>query len=152
MTSSEKWLKLILRFNGYLALGAVFAVLMPQSWLVWCVSKVEPGLQVGLLVSYLARVLSVFFVLFGLFMIEFSKDVIRYKTAIRIIPIWCLFSMFSYGIYACMHLGYVIKQWFFWAVMIDGLYSIVFIIAIIMLQSKMESPEQSKHKANMGLD
>jgi hypothetical protein len=51
---------------------------MPQSWLVWCVSKVEPGLQVALLVSYLARALSLLFVLVGLLMIKFAKDVRRY--------------------------------------------------------------------------
>ena len=152
MSSSEKWLKFILRFNGYLAVGAVFAVLMPQSWLVWCVSNVEPGFQVGLLVSYLARALSMFFVLTGLFMIEFAKDVKRYKRAIRVIPIWCLFAISSFGIYASINLGYVVKHWFFWAVMIDGLYSLIFIAAIVILQSKMETLESSTQKTNMGLD
>ena len=47
--TAENWLKFILRFNGILAVMAIVAVLMPQSWLVWCVSKVEPGLNVGLL-------------------------------------------------------------------------------------------------------
>jgi hypothetical protein len=42
--TAENWLKFILRFNGVLATLAVVAVLMPQSWLVWCISKVEPGL------------------------------------------------------------------------------------------------------------
>lgn len=35
--SSEFWLKLILRFNGYLSLPAYISVIMPQSWLAWCV-------------------------------------------------------------------------------------------------------------------
>ena len=105
--TAKNWLKFILRFNGILAVLAVVAVLMPQSWLVWCVSKVEPGLQVGLLVSYLARALSMFFVLVGILLIEFAKDVERYKTPIRIIPIWCLFAIFSFGIYVSTSFSYV---------------------------------------------
>ncbi len=93
-----------------------------------------------------------FFVLTGLFMIEFAKDVRRYKRAIRVIPIWCLFAISSFGVYASMNLGNVVKQWFFWAILIDGLYSLVFIAAIFILQSKMETLESSTQKTNMGLD
>jgi hypothetical protein len=147
----KNWLKFILRFNGILAALAIVAVLMPQSWLVWCVSKVEPGLKVGLLVSYLARALSMFFVLVGFLLIEFAKDVERYKTPIRIIPIWCLFAIFSFGIYASKNLPYVTKQWFFWAITIDGVCSLIMITAVLALQSRIENANSPKKEANKSL-
>jgi len=148
--TAKNWLKFILRFNGILAALAVVAVLMPQSWLVWCVSKVEPGLHVGLLVSYLARALSMFFVLVGILLIEFAKDVERYKTPIRIIPIWCLFAIFSFGICVSTSLPHITEQWFFWAITIDGVYSLVMIIAVLILQSRIENAKP-KNETNKSL-
>ena len=82
--SSEWWLKLILRFNGYLSLPAFIAVIMPHSWLAWCVSYVEPETPVGLLVSYLARGLSGLVVFQGAMLLVFATDVRRYRTPIRV--------------------------------------------------------------------
>jgi hypothetical protein len=129
----------------------VVAVLMPQSWLIWCVSKVEPGLHVDLLVSYLSRALSLYFFLVGLLLIVFAKDVRHYKAPIRIITVWCLFATLSFGIYAFLYLPYIMKQWFFWFIVIDGIYSLVTVLAILILQSGIENDHSSKHGFNMGL-
>ncbi len=145
MHTAENWLKFILRFNGVLATLAVVAVLMPQSWLVWCVWRVEPGLQVGLLVSYLARALSLYAFLAGLLFLVFAEDVRRYKVPIRTMAVWCLFAIFSFGIYVSSHLSYVVKQWFFWFIVGDATYSLLFVVTILLLQSRIEDSESSEH-------
>jgi hypothetical protein len=139
--TAEDWLKFILRFNGGFATLAVVAVLMPQSWLVWCVSKVEPGLQVGLLVSYLARALSLYAFLAGLLFLVFAEDVKRYRVPIRTMAVWCLFAILCFGIYVSSHLSYVVKQWFFWFIVADAIYSLLFVVTVLVLQSRIEDSE-----------
>ena len=148
MHTVENWLKFILRFNGVLYTLSVVAALMPQSWLVWCVSKVEPGHHVGLLVSFLVRALSLYFFLVGLLLITFAKDVRHYKVPIRIFAVWCLIAVFSIGIYAFLHLPNIMKQWFFWAIVIDGMYALVTALAILVFQSRIQNDQSSEYDTN----
>jgi hypothetical protein len=137
MSHSEKCLKFILRLNGALAIMAVVAVFMPQSWLVWCVGKVEPDLFAGFLVSYLARALSMYFVLAGVLLLIFSGDVDRYRVPITCVAFWVLFAILSFGTYCIGHLPELSSQWFFWFVVGDATYSLLFAIAILLLQLRI---------------
>ncbi len=148
--TAESWLTFILRINGCFAVVAIVAVLMPQSWLVWCVSKVEPGLNVGLLVSYLARALSLYAFLAGLLFLTFAQDVRRYKSPIRVMAVWCIFCIFAFCLYASQNLSYIAKQWFFWFIVGDATYSLVTVLAILVLQTRIDSDPSRSHEANLG--
>jgi hypothetical protein len=137
MSRSEKYLKFILRLNGVLAAMAVVAVFMPQSWLVWCVARVEPNRSVGFLVSYLARALSMYFVLAGVLLLVFAGDVNRYRVPIACVAVWVLCAILSFGICCVGHLSQLTPQWFFWFVVGDATYSLLLALAILVLQSRL---------------
>lgn len=132
--AAEHWLTLILRLNGYFAIMAIVAVLMPQSWLVWCISKVEPGVQVGLLVSYLARALALYALLAGLLFLTFARDVRRFRDPIRVMAFWCIFSICAFGLYVLPYLNAMMDQWFFWFIVGDAIYSLILVVTILVLQ------------------
>lgn len=137
MSHSEKCLKSILRLNGILGIMAVVAVVMPHAWLAGCVSKVEPGLPVEFLVGYLARSLSMFFVLVGTFLVIFSTDVVRYRVPITVVAIWILMAILCFGAYSWPYLSDLSKQWFFWFVVGDAAWSFAFALAILVLQFRV---------------
>jgi hypothetical protein len=143
MSFPEKCLKFILRLDGLLAIMAVVAVFMPHSWLAWCVSKVEPDLSVGFLVAYLARSLSMFFVLVGIFLLIFASDVRRYRRAITCVAIWVICAVCSFALYSWSSLPALAGQWFFWFVVGDASLSLLFALAILACQFRM------KHGKNM---
>jgi hypothetical protein len=144
---SEKCLKFILRLNGVLAMMAVVAVVMPHAWLAGCVSKVEPGLPVEFVVGYLARSLSMFFVLVGAFLVIFSTDVLRYRVPITVVAIWILMAIFCFGAYSWPYLSDLSKQWFFWFVVGDATWSFVFALAILVLQLRVWHEKASSRGA-----
>lgn len=131
---AEWWLKLLLRLNGVLALGAVGAVVMPHAWLAWCVGKVDPDLPVGPLVSYLARMLSAFFVLLGVMLLVFATDVRRYARPIRWAMLWCYFAAGVLLVHAAANFELLADQWFFRGVAADGLIGLAMCSAILLLQ------------------
>lgn len=137
MSYSEKCLKFILRLNGVLGIMAVVAVVMPHAWLAECVAKVEPGLPVAFLVAYLARSLSMFFVLVSVFLVIFSTDVVRYRVPITVVAIWILMAISCFGAYSWPYLSDLSKQWFFWFVVGDAAWSLVCAVAILVLQSRV---------------
>jgi hypothetical protein len=147
----ESWLKFILRFNGVFATFAIVAVLMPQSWLVWCVSHVEPGLQVGLLVSYLARALSLYAFLMGLLFLVFANDVRRYRVPISIIAVWCLFAIACFGLYVIPSLSALLSHWFFWFIVGDASYSLLMVVTILVLQFRIAEGDSSTNDVNQTL-
>ena len=63
MRNTEKYLRLLLRIVGASAILAIVAVIMPHSWLVYWVNLAEPGTSVRVLIPYLARLLSAYYVL-----------------------------------------------------------------------------------------
>ena len=132
--SAEKWLRFLLRFNGILAVGGIFAVVMPHTWLVWCVGKVEPDMPVGLLVSYLARALSAFYVLLGLLLILFATHVRRYRRPITVMMLWTLFAAGSLLVQAVTFIRDTSDSWFLWALLADAVYGIVTAVACLVLQ------------------
>ncbi len=138
MSFSEKCLKFILRLNGLLAMMAVVAVLMPHSWLVWCVSRVEPELSVGFLVAYLARSLSMFFVLVGIFLLIFATDVNRYHKSITCVAIWIMCAIGCFALYAWTSIPELAEHWFFWFVVGDASLSLLFALAILACQFRIQ--------------
>lgn len=143
MSAAERWLKLLLRINGVLAVMAVVAVVMPHAWLVWCVAKVDPDLPVRALVSYPARMLSAFFVLLGAMMLVCATDVRRHARAIRLVALWCYFVAAAMGAQAIPHLSLLLRNWFFWCLAADGLYGLALATAILLLQRRLARQEAS---------
>lgn len=140
--SSEFWLKLILRFNGYLSLPAYISVIMPQSWLAWCVSYVEPETPVGLLVSYLARAVSGLVVFQGAMLLVFATDVRRYRAPIRVTMAIVLLILASTGAIAAQHWGEIKGMWFAWFMIGDGLYALITAACVLILQNRIAAEDQ----------
>jgi len=147
---SEKCLKFILRLNGLLAIMAVVAVFMPHSWLAWCVSKVEPELSVGFLVAYLARSLSMFFVLVGLFLLIFASDVHLYRKSITCVAIWIICAIGCFVLYSWPSFPDLVKHWFFWFVVGDASLSLGFALAILACQFRLHRAK-TYHVPSKGL-
>ena len=138
MRKAEMWVKLLLRIIGVSAVLAVVPAVMPQSWLVWCVGKAEPGTSVTLLITYLARLLSAYYTLLGVLLLVFAGDVRRYAPAIRTVVIWCLLAAaFLVGGLLIVIPGSS-RNWFFWFIFSDGCFGIVFSICILLLLRSMK--------------
>lgn len=138
MPKAESVLKFLLRANGWLAVGAVFWVLMPHSWLVACVHAVEPELPVTLVVSYLARMVSGLYMLFGILLIACANDVRKYRNLIRLGMYWCWLMGISLLVHALPYLSILKDQPFFWFILCDGLYGMVITVWILILLRKVE--------------
>ena len=134
MNKTERGLKLLLRIVGIVSLPAIIAVFMPYSWLVRGVELAEPGTEVGVLVSYLARLLSAFYVLLGGMMVVFSTDVRRYAGAIRLVALWSLMAVVGFVIYGGPALVKGGFGWFIWFVASDVAFGFFVAVAILVLQ------------------
>ena len=134
MSSAERHLKVLLRVVGIVSLPAVVAVFMPHSWLVQSVKVAEPGTPVQVLVSYLSRLLSAFYVLLGGMMIVFSTDVRRYSGAIRLVALWSLMAVVGFlipGVPALVQGGH---GWFIWFVASDVAFGFALAVTVLLLQ------------------
>ncbi|MHC4462572.1 MAG: hypothetical protein ACYS6W_04535 [Planctomycetota bacterium] len=134
MNVAERRLKLLLRVIGITCLPAIVAVFMPHSWLVRNVEIVEPGTPVRVLVSYLARLLSAFYVLLGGMMVVFSTDVRRYAGPIRLVALWSLMAVVGFVIYGAPVLVKGGFGWFIWFVAGDVAFGLALAVAILLLQ------------------
>ena len=134
MSTSERHLKLLLRVVGIVTLPAIVAVFMPHSWLVRGTEFAEPGTPVKVLVSYLARLLSAFYVLLGLMFLVFATDVRRYAGPIRLVAIWSLIAIFGFLIHAVPALTRGGLGWFFWFVAGDVAFGLFMAVSILLLQ------------------
>ena len=134
MNAAERRLKLLLRVVGIVSLPAVVAVFMPHSWLVRGVQAAEPGTPVLVLVSYLARLLSAFYVLLGGMMVVFSIDVRRYAGPIRLVALWSLMAVVAFLIYGAPVLVKGGFGWFIWFVASDVAFGFALAVAILLLQ------------------
>ena len=141
---TERGLKLLLQIVGIVSLPAIIAVFMPYSWLVRGVELAEPGTPVGVLVSYLARLLSAFYVLLGGMMVVFSTDVRRYVGAIRLVALWSLMAVVGFMIYGGPALVKGGFGWFIWFVAGDVAFGFAFAIAILLLQRRITKQDRKK--------
>ncbi len=148
MNKTERGLKLLLRIVGIVSLPAIIAVFMPYSWLVRGVELAEPGTEVGVLVSYLARLLSAFYVLLGGMMVVFSTDVRRYAGAIRLVALWSLMAVVGFVIYGGPALVKGGFGWFIWFVAGDVAFGFTFAFAILLLQRRIA--KQDHRQAQSG--
>jgi hypothetical protein len=144
MHKTERALKLLLLIVGVVSLPAIIAVFMPHSWLVRGVELAEPGTEVGVLVSYLARLLSAFYMLLGVMLVVFSTDVRRYAGPIRLVALWSLMAVVGFlipGIPALARGGY---GWFIWFVAGDVAFGLAFSVAILQLQWRITKQDQEQ--------
>jgi hypothetical protein len=131
--TEERWLRFLLRLNGVLAVMAAVAVVMPHSWLVWCVGKAEPGLPVLPLVSFLARLLSGFYVLLGILLLIFATDVRRYARPIQLTMIWCWLLGGALLSVAVPDAAVLLARRFFRLYLSDMIYGLIMSVAIVLL-------------------
>lgn len=85
--TAESGLKWLLRFIGVTTIPAFVAGIMPQSWVALLIHKVEPGMSIGILVTYLARVLMLMYALVGLQCFIFAADIRRYLPLIWVLGV-----------------------------------------------------------------
>jgi len=138
MSKAELWLKWLLRVIGASASLAVAAVVMPHSWLVFCVERVKPGTPVRLLVPYLARLVSAYYVLLGLLMMFLACDVRRYEHVIRLVAIWCILAGIVLLSYYTLETRGSERGWFFWFICGDAVFGIAFGSCLLLLQRKID--------------
>jgi len=132
--TAETGLKWLLRFIGITTIPAFIAVVMPQSWLIFFIHKAEAGLSVGILVTYLARILMLMYSLVGLQCLIFSFDIRRYLPLIWLIGV---------GVVVVTVIGLIVlfagvalehRVGFFWFVFgdcIDGLIKGVLLVILL---------------------
>jgi len=142
MSTGERYLKLLLRVVGILTLPAIVAVFMPHSWLVRGVELADPGTPVRVLVSYLARLLSAFYVLLGAMMVVFSIDVRRYAGPIRLVALWSLMAVIGFLIYGAPALAKGGFGWFIWFVAGDVAFGFTLAITILLLQWRITKQDR----------
>src|SRR5215831_3963147 len=85
MTTSDKVLVILLRYLfGIPGLFALFAVVMPVSWMVATHRWLGLGeMPTGPVVEYLARSVSAFYALLGAFCLVMASDLDRYRPQVR---------------------------------------------------------------------
>ena len=147
MNTTERRLQLLLRVVGITCLPAIVAVFMPHSWLVRGVELAERGTPVKVLVSYLARLLSAFYVLLGGMMVVFSTDVRRYAGPIRLVALWSLMAVVAFVVYGAAALARGGFGWFIWFVAGDVAFGFVLAVAILLLQWRT-----ARHDRRQALD
>ena len=90
MMNAESGLKWLLRFIGITTLPALVAAVMPQSWFAWLIHQADPGIPVGILVTYLGRILMALYALIGLECFICATDIRRYRPLIWVLGVGSL--------------------------------------------------------------
>jgi len=85
--TAETGLKWLLRFIGITTVPAFVAAIMPQSCLAFLIHKVEPGMPIGILVTYLTRILMLMYAFVGLQCFIFAADIRRYLPLIWVMGV-----------------------------------------------------------------
>jgi len=85
--TAESGLKWVLRFIGITTIFAFIAAVMPQSWVAFLIHKAEPGMSIGILVTYLARGMMLMYAFVGLECFVFAADIKRYRPLIWILGV-----------------------------------------------------------------
>ena len=139
--SAVKWL---LRFIGVTTIPAFVAAVMPQSWFAWLIHRVDPGIPVGLLVTYLGRILMALYAFIGLQCFIFATDIKRYRPLIWIV---------GAGSMAATLTGLIVlfstvpsDQWtgFFWVVFWDFAEGLAQGLVLVILLSRVQH-SRSRH-------
>jgi len=136
MTRQERLLKLVLRIIGSAALFALFAVVMPYSWM----NAIHKWLGMGVLpaepiVGYLARSTSAFYALLGGLMWIVSFDLKRHRRVLIYLGIAIIFfgtALFAVDLMEGMPL---------WWSMGEGPFNVIFGVVIFVLARRLGERE-----------
>jgi hypothetical protein len=137
VNTAERRLKLLLRIVGIMSLFAVVGAVMPHSWLVWAVDRVEPETRARVLVSYLARLVSWYYVLLGGLLLIFTTDIRRYAAPIGLVAIWTLPGPIGVFIFGRAAIAAGLAGWFFWCIAADSIIGCAIGISILLLQRRI---------------
>lgn len=139
-TKSDRHIALLLRIDACLQILALFAVVMPFSWMI----AVHEWLGLGEfprqpIAEYLARSLSAFYALHGVITLMLASDVPKYRDLIRV---WAL-SFVAFGVLV-MLIDVAAGLPAFWTIS-EGPFMIAFGLVIIWLlhRSRRESTAPS---------
>ena len=140
MTRQERLLKLVLRIIGSAALLALFAVIMPYSWM----NAIHKWLGMGELpsepiVGYLAHSTSAFYALLGGLMWVVSFDLHRYRPVLIYIGAAIIFfgvSLFAVDLLEGMPL---------WWSLGEGPFNVIFGVVIFTLARRLGEKE-NRHR------
>ena len=132
MSKQERFLKLLLRIIGSMALLAIFAVVMPYSWM----NAVHRWLGMGELsdqpiVGYLARSASAFYALLGGLFWVVSFDLHRHKVVLCYLGI--VVVIFGAALFVIDLLEGMPLYWS----LTEGLFNICFGIVILVLSYRI---------------
>jgi hypothetical protein len=130
---AETGLKWVLRFMGLGIIPSFIAAVMPQSWLADMVNKAAPGTSVGILVTYLARILMAAYVFIGLQCFVFASDIKRYRPLIWILGVGSLIvaPIGLIVLFSTVPLGH--QTGFFWVVFGDFAEGLVQAVLVVIL-------------------
>jgi len=147
LVTAESGLKWLLRFMCFTTLFAFFAAVMPQSWLVHWINKGAPGTPVGVLVTYLARMLMIMYAFVGLEFLIISMDIPRYlpliwvlgveSLALALIGLTVLFTQVPPGERNAM----------FWIVFVDfaeGLAQGILLVVLLLCIRRHATPQPER--------
>jgi hypothetical protein len=145
--TAESGLKWLLRFVWLTTLPALFAAVVPQSWLAWLISKGAPGTETGILITYLARMLMLTYALVGLQCLIVSTDIRRYFPLIWVLGVGSL-------VVAPIGLIVLVSQvppdqrtGMFWIVFVDfaeGLAQAILMVVLLLRIRHRVTPQEEK--------
>jgi len=117
--TTERALKWLLRFIGFTTIPALVAAVMPQSWFEHLIHRVDPAIPVGLLVTYLGRLLMALYAFTGLLCFIMATDVHRYRPLIWVLGVGSLIAA-SIGFVALVSaVPLADRSGFYWVVFVD---------------------------------
>ncbi len=133
--TAETGLKWLLRFMCLTTLFAFFAAVMPQSWVAYWINKGAPGTPVGILVTYLWRMLMIMYAFVGLIFLVASMDIPRYLPLIWIAGVGSLILAPVGLIVLFSQVPPDQRGGMFWVVFVDfaeGLVQAILMVALLL--------------------
>lgn len=85
--TAESGLKWFLRFISITTVPAFVAAVMPQSWVVFMIHELDPEISIGILVTYLWRIVMLLYAFVGLLCLFFAADIRRYLPLIWVLGV-----------------------------------------------------------------
>ncbi len=117
--TAETGLKWLLRFIAVTTLMAFLSAVIPQSWLSYLIDKGAPGTPTGILITYMARMLSILYVFVGLQCFIFSFDITRYRPIIWLIGAGSIVVTVIGIIFLFFAFGQENRTGIFWIIFVD---------------------------------
>jgi len=136
MTKQERLFKLVLRIIGTAALFALFAVVMPYSWMNAIHQRLGMGkLPAEPIVGYLARSTSAFYALLGGLMWIVSFDLYRHRLVLYYLGVAIIF----FGI--VLFAADLLEGMPLWWSLGEGPFNVVFGVVIFVLARRLVQKE-----------